>query len=79
MQTSNLPKRCYSLLPDTDTLIILVRGEPGFTRSNIRFLTKADARQYVNQANQMYGITKAQEKAMLNGALYGWGANTVYN
>lgn len=68
----HLPERCFAILPDTGEVVVLVRGEPGYTRSDIRFITQADARQYVDEANQMYSITRAMEDAMLNGALHGW-------
>lgn len=70
---SSLPVQCFSVFPSSGELILLTRGEKGYTTcpefsaddagENLRF---------AEDNNEKNGITKAQEAAMLAGSMFGW-------
>jgi hypothetical protein len=71
-----LPEMCYSTNPlDEDELIIIKRGEEGYypvNKLSDAYLCNKD------KNNELIGVTKAQELAMVSGSMFGWdspGAN----
>ena len=69
---ASLPERCYSILTETGEPIILVKGEYGYYRSDVQCISKADAREFVNERNAALGVSRAQESAMQVGSMFGW-------
>lgn len=73
MNTFNmLPETCYSTLPSTGELIVIKRGEPGYFRPPMYTRLLENRRHVAEIMNSDMGVTEAQEKAMLVGALVGW-------
>lgn len=68
---SSLPEKCFSVLPSTDELIIIERGEQGYTPSGMRIEGKT-AREAADISNDTIGASKAQEAAMLAGSMFGF-------
>ncbi len=68
-----LPKQCFSVLPSTGALIIIKRGEKGYSPSKVILNTPEQYRMYADKMNKSMGITKAQEAAMMAGSMFGWG------
>jgi len=66
-----LPDYCYSILPDSGELVILQQVRP-YIQSFVSNDPVAERRQVADDLNEVMGVTKAQEKAMLMGALYGF-------
>lgn len=70
---SSLPVQCFSTLPSSGELILLTRGEKGY--SPCPEFSAADAgenRRFAEDSNGKNGVTKAQEAAMLAGSMFGW-------
>ena len=70
---SSLPAQCFSVLPSSGELILLTRGENGY--SPCYDFSTPDARQnreFADDCNVKNGVTKAQEAAMLAGSMFGW-------
>ena len=70
---SSLPVQCFSVLPSSGELILLTRGEKGY--SPCPEFSAADAgenRRFAEDSNGKNGVTKAQEAAMLAGSMFGW-------
>ena len=68
---ASLPGQCFSVLPSTGEAIIIKKGEPGYTPSSIQVEGKS-IRESVDIKNQVIGVTRAQEAAMLTGSMFGW-------
>jgi hypothetical protein len=68
-----LPVDCHSILPSTGELIFIVRERYRYTRSNNSTIFPDINRRIADQWNAHFGITRAQEAAMLSGAIFGWG------
>lgn len=69
---STLPDQCYCVLPGSDEIIIIKKGESGYYRTDLYGHDRADAISIVNECNGLGGVTKAQEQAMLAGSISGW-------
>lgn len=69
---STLPDRCYSVMPNSDEIIIIHKGEDGFSRTDKYGHDREAAQAIVDEYNSRDGVTKAQEAAMLAGSLFGW-------
>ena len=68
---SSLPKKCYSVCEESNKLIVIERGEPGYRESNVN--TEGVAiREAADEENRKLGVTRKQEAAMLVGCLFGW-------
>lgn len=70
---SSLPAQCFSVLPSSGELILLTRGEQGYT--TCYDFSSADSqqnREFADDRNVKNGVTKAQEAAMLAGSMFGW-------
>ena len=70
---SSLPVQCFSVLPSSGELILLTRGEKGY--SPCYDFSTPDAqqnREFADDRNVKNGVTKAQEAAMLAGSMLGW-------
>lgn len=67
-----LPESCYSFLQTTGEIIIIKRGESGYYRTAIAPTDKNEAQGIVDEYNSRLGVTKAQEKAMTVGSMFGW-------
>jgi hypothetical protein len=66
-----LPGHCFSILPDSGTLVILQQERP-YVQSFVSD-DPVDVRRLVaDDLNEAMGVTKAQEKAMLMGCLHGF-------
>ena len=68
---SSLPLTCFSVLPSTGEMIVLIRGETGYKPAGMAVQGKS-CREGVDLANDAAGVTRAQEAAMFAGAMYGW-------
>lgn len=71
---SSLPEQCYSTLLDTGKVVILKRGETGYYKTDIPFMSKEEASALVDKYNGKLGVTKAQTEAMKAGSMFGWTA-----
>jgi len=67
-----LPDTCYSTLPSTGELIMIARHEKGYTRCDALKPDPAINREFADTSNSIFGVTKAQEAAMLAGSMIGW-------
>ena len=68
---SSLPDKCYSILESTGEMILITKGKKGYIPIGIPD-EKITPREAANTANKAAGVTRAQEKAMLVGAMSGW-------
>jgi hypothetical protein len=67
-----LPDRCYSVMPSSGALIILVNGVSGYVECADSQIGAEGNRPFADTTNKLNGVTRAQEKAMLAGTLFGW-------
>ena len=68
---SSLPDKCFSNLESTGEMIVITKGEKGYTPTGI-YPQDASPRKGVAAANEANGVTKAQEAAMVAGSMFGW-------
>ena len=68
-----LPVDCYSVLPSSGELIMIVRENYGYYPSSNSTPYPDINRQIADERNSHSGVTRAQEEAMLAGSLFGWG------
>ena len=67
-----LPYTCFSTLPSGGDLIMIERNHRGYIKVP---QSKRDAeknRLMADRMNERFGVSKAQEAAMLAGSMYGW-------
>lgn len=69
---SSLPERCYSVLPSNGHLIIITKGENGYTDVNDFHNSPEKNKELAQGHNSEMGVTEAQAAAMLAGSLKGW-------
>ena len=69
---SSLPERCASTLPSTGELILISRGQTGYSLCAESTDDPAQNRALADARNQHSGVTRAQEAAMLTGSMFGW-------
>lgn len=70
---SSLPAQCFSTLPSTGELILLTRGEKGYTPCpEFSVADAGENHRFAEDNNGKNGVTKAQEAAMLAGSMFGW-------
>ena len=69
---SSLPERCYAVHPENGTLIIITKGESGYTDVNDSNNSLEKNRELADGHNSEMGVTKAQAEAMLGGLTNGW-------
>jgi len=67
-----LPNDCFSVMPHSGDLILIVMGEKGFYPQGESTSDPAVNRQIATAKNALLGVTRAQEEAMLAGSLLGW-------
>lgn len=68
-----LPETCLTIMPGTDEVIQIFRGEEGYHKTLVSADSPENLRAYVDGYNRENGVTKAQESAMLAGSMFGWG------
>jgi len=68
----DLPDVCYSVLPSTGELISISRYEKGYSRCDGSKPNPEENRFFADTSNKIFGITRAQEEAMLAGSMFGW-------
>ena len=69
---SDLPERCYAVLPSGDEIIIVKKGESGYYHTDKYGHDRAEALTIVDECNEVGGVNKAQAAAMLAGSMFGW-------
>lgn len=67
----SLPDQCFSFLESTGEIILIDKGEQGYTPTG-KFAENATPREGVDALNKAKGVTRAQEAAMVAGSMYGW-------
>ena len=67
----SLPDQCFSFLESTSEIILIDKGERGYTPTG-KFAENATPREGVDALNKAKGVNRAQEAAMVAGSMYGW-------
>ena len=68
---SSLPDKCFSYLESTGEMIVITKGEKGYTPTGI-YPQDSSPKKGVAAANEANGVTQAQEAAMVAGSMFGW-------
>ena len=68
---SSLPDKCFSYLESTGEMIVITKGEKGYTPTGI-YPQDATPKEGVAAVNEANGVTRAQEAAMVAGSMFGW-------
>jgi len=71
---NDLPETCLSTLPGTGELIVLKRGEIGYTHSDWDTGDRGKNKEIASRHNRELGITPAQAEAMQIGSMFGFDA-----
>ena len=67
----NLPETCFCALKEVNMVLLTKYGESGYCPvENIP--EGMGAEEYADTLNQMMGVSKAQQTAMLYGSMFGW-------
>lgn len=69
---SSLPELCYATIKETDSIVILKRGEVGYYKTDILSVSRKEAEEIVVERNKLAGITQAQVEAMKSGSMFGF-------
>ena len=72
----SLPDQCFSFLESTGEIILIDKGERGYTPTG-KFAENTTPREGVDALNKAKGITRAQEAAMVAGSMFGWDKPTA--
>ena len=67
----SLPDKCFSYLESTGEMIVITKGEKGYTSTGA-YGENITPREAVDAANEAIGVTRAQEEAMVAGSMFGW-------
>ena len=67
-----MPELCFTVHPSNGEVIKIFRGEHGYTPLKMLSVDSDTARKYADDMNRRFGVTKAQEAAMLAGSMFGW-------
>ena len=70
---SSLPEKCFAALETSEEMVLIERGEPGYTHSGM-FPEGQEKHEAADALNDAMGVTKAQAAAMLAGSMFGWDA-----
>lgn len=73
-----MPYTCFSILPSSGELIMIERNHRGYIRVPQSERDAEKNRLTADKMNERFGVSKAQEAAMLAGSMFGWnvpGAN----
>lgn len=70
--TRKLPDLCWTVSQPEGKLICIKRGEQGYFPSDWETGDPVKNRRIADYNNEMRGITKAQEEAMVAGSMFGW-------
>lgn len=68
---ASLPEKCFSYLESTGEVIVIQKGERGYTPTD-SYGKNMTPREAVNKLNEALGVTRAQEEAMVAGSMFGW-------
>lgn len=68
---ASLPDKCFSYLESTGEMIVITKGEKGYTSTGA-YGENITPREAVDAANEAIGVTRAQEEAMVAGSMFGW-------
>ena len=68
---SSLPDKCFSYLESTGEMIVITKGEKGYTPTGI-YPQDTSPKEGVAAVNEANGVTRAQEAAMVAGSMFGW-------
>lgn len=69
---SSLPEKCYAVIPGGEEIVVVTRGEKGYSHTDKYGHDRAAAQEIVDGYNECEGVTKAQATAMLAGSMFGW-------
>ena len=69
---SSLPEQCYAVLPGSNEIIVVQKGESGYYKTNMFSNDRLEAQKIVDEYNDKLGVTKAQAEAMVAGSMFGW-------
>ena len=67
----SLPESCFSTLGTTGELIVITKGEKGYSPTDV-FPQNTSPKEGAAALNAANGVTKAQEAAMVTGSMFGW-------
>lgn len=67
-----LPDFCMSTLPSSGDLIKITHKEKGYKDANIFTDSPAENKMIAKYINNLLGVDKAQEAAMVAGSMFGW-------
>ena len=67
----SLPESCFSTLGTTGELIVITKGEKGYSPTDV-FPQDTSPKEGAAALNAANGVTKAQEAAMVAGSMFGW-------
>ena len=67
----SLPEKCFSYLESTGEMVIIHRGQSGYTPTD-NYCENATPKEVARKLNEAMGITPAQEEAMVAGSMFGW-------
>lgn len=68
---SSLPDKCFSYLESTGEMIVITKGEKGYTPTGI-YPQSDSPKNGASALNAANCVTKAQEAAMVAGSMFGW-------
>ena len=66
-----LPRQCYSMLPSNCERILIYGGERGYIPFDDTGQSREELRREINRDNEKFGVTRAQEEAMVTGSMFG--------
>lgn len=76
----NVPEYCYTVIKSTGEFAMLHKGRKGYSPIDLRLAENPNIRDLVYLAdmlNRQFGVSKAQEAAMVAGSMYGWDSPLV--
>lgn len=67
----SLPDKCFSYLESTGEMIVITKGEEGYTPTGT-YSQNSSPKTGASAINEANGVSRAQEAAMVAGSMFGW-------
>lgn len=73
----NVPEYCYTVIGPSEEFAFLHRGKKGYSPIDTSLAGRPNVRDLANALNGQLGVSRAEERAMLAGSMYGWDSPLV--